>query len=147
MPDSLVSDEVAIQAVLARYARGLDIRDFDMVASCFAADVAAEYGGESLHGVSAVIEYVKAVERFSATTHVMTNVVIEVDGDRAVVVSQAIAYLVSAGLETGSVRIRGIRYDDELARRAGTWVITRRKHQADWMALVGPHRVDVPPEK
>jgi hypothetical protein len=142
-----VADEVAIHAVLARYARGLDICDFEMVAGCFAADVAAEYGGQPLGGVSAVLEYVRAVERFSATTHVMTNVVIEINGDRAIVASQAIAYLVSAGAENGTLVIRGIRYDDELARRAGGWVITRRRHRADWAASVAPHRVEVPPER
>jgi ketosteroid isomerase-like protein len=145
--DSLVADEIAIHAVLARYARGLDICDFEMVAGCFATDVVAEYGGQPLEGVSAVLEYVRAVERFSATTHVMTNVVIEIDGDRAIVASQAIAYLVSAGAENGTLVIRGIRYDDELARRAGGWVITRRRHRADWAASVAPHRVEVPPER
>lgn len=77
----------------------------------------------------------------------MTNVVIEVDGDRAVVASQAIAYLVTAGAETGTLLTRGIRYDDELARKAGAWVITKRRHYADWAVWVGPHRVEVPPEK
>ncbi len=136
-----------IQAVLARYARGLDVRDFTLVGRCFAAGATAEYGGQRLSGVAAIVAYVRAVERFRATTHVITNVVADIDGDRASVRSQAVAYLVSSDSEPDAVRMRGIRYDDQFARVDGTWLITERIHRADWSATVSSAKVQVPPER
>ena len=136
-----------ITHVLARYARGLDVRDFGLVASCFAPAATAVYGGQRFVGVDAIVAFVRAVERFRATTHVMTNVVTEVNGDRATARSQAIAYLVSSEAEPNVVRIRGIRYDDEFSRLGGLWVISDRVHRADWSATVSSAMVQVPPER
>jgi ketosteroid isomerase-like protein len=145
MSTSGVSAEVEILDVLARYARGLDIRDFAMVAACFAPDATAEYSGRQFAGADAIVAFVHAVERFRATTHVITNAVVEVDGDRATAHSQAVAYMVSSEAEPDIVRIRGIRYDDELARIGGKWRITKRLHRADWSTTVRSDAVQVPP--
>lgn len=142
-----MNDHAEIHDLLARYAWGLDARDFALVARCFAPDARATYGGQELEGVDAIVRYVRAVERFRATTHVMTNIVIDLAGDRASVRSQAIAYLVSSESEPDAVRIRGIRYDDEMARIEGRWVITARVHRADWASTLSPGQVQVPPER
>jgi uncharacterized protein (TIGR02246 family) len=140
-----MSDKVEILSVLARYARGLDVRNFALVAECFAPDATAEYSGREFSGADAIVAFVHAVERFKATTHVITNAVVEVDGDTATAHSQAVAYLVSSEAEPDAVRIRGIRYDDELRKRDGRWRITRRVHRADWSTTLRSDSVQVPP--
>jgi hypothetical protein len=128
-------DRAAIRDVMTRYARGLDRRDFDMVAGCFAPDATAEYSGEVLApGVDAIVSYVRGLEHLPISMHFMGDMFIELDGDSAEVETYAIAYLVGAhgGSEEG-VRVRGLRYRDRLARRQGGWAITHRVHTADWM--------------
>ena len=45
-PDTIqeLADRQEIRDLMARYARGLDRRDFDAVASCLAEDAYADYG-------------------------------------------------------------------------------------------------------
>jgi hypothetical protein len=52
---------------------------------------------------------------------------------------------VSSEAEPDAVRIRGIRYDDELRKRDGRWRITRRVHRADWSTTLRSDSVQVPP--
>ena len=43
-------DRAEIRDVMARYARGLDRRDFDLAASCFTDAAVADHGGERATG-------------------------------------------------------------------------------------------------
>jgi uncharacterized protein (TIGR02246 family) len=123
-------DRAAITDVLARYARGLDRRDFAEVAACFTADATAEYGGVVLPpGVDAIIAHVRGVEHLEATTHLFGLPVIEVDGDEARAELSATATLVSGG----SVRTRGLRYRHRFVYRDGRWRIAELVHSVHWM--------------
>ena len=119
----------AVADVLARYARGLDRRDFDEVAACFTADATAEYGGRRLApGVEAIIAFVRPLELLDASTHLFGLPVIEIDGDEARTEVGAVAVLVGGG----RVRARGMRYRHRLVRASGEWRIAELVHSPHW---------------
>lgn len=131
-------DRAAIRDVLDRYGRGLDRRDFDLVASCFTPDVISEYGGSALEpGRDAILRRIRSHTRH-ATTHLMGNMTIDLRGDEASAQTTTIAVLVTGPTEAPRVLIRGLRYDDHLVRRDGGWRIDRRVHAVDWMTE-GPY--------
>jgi hypothetical protein len=124
------ADREAITEVLIRYAHGLDQRDWTLVESCFTVDAQAEYSGTVLQpGVQAIVDYVSGVARLDATMHFIGNVLIDLSGDTAHSECYAIANLVDGG----NVKVRGLRYSDDLVRWADSWKIRKRVHRAIWM--------------
>ena len=127
-PDEAAT-RAAITDVLARYARGLDRRDFAEVAACFTADASAEYDGVRLApGVDAIIAFVRPLELLDASTHLFGLPVIDVDGDEARTEVGAVAVLVAGG----RVRTRGLRYRHRLVRVGGEWRIAELVHSLYW---------------
>lgn len=131
-----MDDRQQIYDVLVRYAEGIDRRDFDAVATCFTWDAHASYGGRDVGpGVGPILELLRhGVESSLASTHLVGNLQIEVDGDRATSVSAAIAVHVVDRAEGTRVLIRGLRYHDRLKRVDGGWRIAERVHEQRWMA-------------
>jgi uncharacterized protein (TIGR02246 family) len=128
-------DEAAIARLLVTYADALDDRDLDTVAACFTPGARASYSGRELApGVDAIVAHLRGLERFLATTHQVSNVVVDVapDGRRAHVRSTAVAWLVAPG-DPPPLLVRGLRYEDDLVRDDGTWRIDRRVHSVRWM--------------
>jgi hypothetical protein len=137
-----LADRIAIQETLYRYARGIDRRNWDFLASAF-------HPGASLHqgdfkgSIEEMIENVKlrhaAIEQ---SAHLMTNILIEFDGpDGAVVETYYLAYLRNDALpaivrtaligggapEGGKIDMRSLgRYIDRFERRDGHWRIAKR---------------------
>ena len=122
-------DRAAIQDVLLRYARGVDRRDLDLVASCFTADAA--YDGMLARGTiaDALGALRVAVTRYAGTMHFLGNQLIELDGDRARSETYALAH---HQLPDGGLRVVAVRYLDELVRRDGGWVICSRVAHREW---------------
>jgi uncharacterized protein (TIGR02246 family) len=129
MTDGDAEARAEITDVLARYARGLDRRDFGEVAACFTADATAEYSGVRLApGVDAIVAHVRQIEHLDATTHLFGLPVIEVDGDEARSEIAATATLVV----DGRARVRGLRYRHRFVRRDGRWRIAELVHSLHW---------------
>lgn len=132
----------AIAIRIARYAKALDDRDFDALGECFTADAQATYSGVVLPpGRDAILAHLQGLRNLPATTHIMSQPVIDLDGDRAHVETAGLAYLVTGTGEGATVRTRGLRYTDEFVLQDGRWLIAVRVHRCDWMyegALVPP---------
>lgn len=81
-----VADKIEIHELLARYARGVDTHDWDLWRSVFTEDAVVDY---SQSGIicgtrDEVAEFLRqAFDTIPWTTHYITNVEIELDGDRA----------------------------------------------------------------
>jgi hypothetical protein len=137
-------DRAAIRDVMTRYARGLDRRDFDLVASCFAKDATASFSGEKLApGVEAIIEYVQAIRSVPTTMHFMGDMLIDFDGETAQVETYATVFVVESKAADG-VQLRGLRYTDRLIRQGGGWVIADRVHCVDWTGAAAPYPASWP---
>jgi hypothetical protein len=123
----------AIHDVILRYARGIDRRDFDLVAACFAAHATVDYGdffrGEVGGLIAAMAE---GLAGFPTTMHLMGNHLVELDGDRATSETYAVAYHRRTSAPQPFDLTTGVRYLDELAREDGRWRITRRVVKYEW---------------
>jgi len=138
----------AVRDALSRYCRGLDRMDKAMAYAVWHPDGTADYEGifeGTGHGfVDWVWEAHAAMERHS---HQITNVLTEVDGDRATSESYVtvLLWLASDGGETQTeIASRG-RYLDKWSRRDGHWAIDHRCHLVDTHSVREVTRGDVAP--
>lgn len=126
-----LQDEKAIRAVVIRYGEYLDTRDYAGYASLFARDGVWTGGFGSVTGPAAIQEMLeknlgKPEPGFvnKANFHLMTTVVVDVDGDTAKARSRYTFFTASAD-NRPTVTLAG-RYVDEFVREDGTWKIKRR---------------------
>jgi hypothetical protein len=127
-------DSQAIRDVLSRYCRGLDRMDKEMARAVWHDGGTAFYDGifeGTGHGfIDWVWEAHAGMERHS---HQITNVLIELDGDRATSESYVTVVLWTKPDEEGGQNElvgRG-RYLDRWERRDGVWAIGHRVHLLD----------------
>lgn len=144
-------DESAIRSVIARYAHHVDARSIPDIADCFVEDACFEGADGSVRAVgrAAISEFFEAA--FStprlappaASTQLMSNTVVDLDGDVAHAETQALALLASRA--EGLVS-RGLRYSDDLIRTPIGWRIAHRIHRCEWEATTGHEvvRIDGP---
>ncbi len=142
-----VDDEQRIRRVLERYYFGIDTRDRDVVASCFTRDAQALYhkGFDTevaLSGNYGIADFLlERISVYSGTNHLASNTSVRIDGATAHAECHAIAHVVYAG----DVRIRGLRYVDDLVRAAdGAWRIARRTHIPLWQYHAAEVKPSIP---
>jgi 3-phenylpropionate/cinnamic acid dioxygenase small subunit len=119
-----LQDRAAIHDLMMRYARGVDRRDLELVAACFAPNA----GYEGALGVGTIAVALDALrdrlQRYRTTMHCMANQLVELDGDRASCETYAIVY---HRLEAEAQDyVVGVRYLDDLARHGEGWWIVHR---------------------
>ena len=119
----------AITEVIYRYCRALDRMDLDMAATIWHPDGTADYGPTMFQGTGAgfiawVWEQHTAMQSHS---HQISNVLIEVDGDRAASEAYVTAALRTESGPDAPIEIvsRG-RYVDQWSRREADWAIDHR---------------------
>ena len=145
-------DRIAIRDVMIRYARGLDRRDFGLVASCFISDAFAEYGDNKNTGLEDIVSRLRrSVSRFQSSTHFMGDQSVELRDDTTEVQTYAIDYLLYTVDGSLFQSVGGLRYLDTMVRGDGLWKISRRVMYTDWRrnspvdaSVPGPERVPVP---
>jgi hypothetical protein len=129
-----------ITEVLYRRARAGDRRDVALALSCYHDGATEQHEGFS-GSAADFIEHVSMISPSSrapvtALWHLISNVLIQLDGDTAAVESYHIA-LVSRDEGDGEIQsFIGGRYLDRFGRRDGRWAITHRDVVFDW-SLVG----------
>jgi 3-phenylpropionate/cinnamic acid dioxygenase small subunit len=135
-------DRQAIETTLVRYSTGLDTFDPDVYASAFTED--AEFtmedtvyrGRDEIAGVIRTMKASREERRVDSDPgndpppsmhHVMSNAVIDiVSPDKAL--HHCYWMTVAGGPELNSFRVAAQgRYEDELVKRDGQWLIHRRK--------------------
>ena len=127
-------DRLAVRNTLERYLVCLDRRDFPGLAACFTEDAEAnfEVAPERLIGAHAIVDFLRTIENYSASTHAWGNVSIVVQGDGAESDLFVVATLLRGPAATGRISVRGVRYQDRLVRSSGGWLIAERVHSALW---------------
>lgn len=137
--DAVIDELVAKQAiteVLHRRARAGDRRDVDLALSCYHPDATEDH--EGFDGTAA--DFIRDVSMISpdsrapvsALWHLISNVLIELDGDAADVESYHIALVVREEGGTETQCFIGGRYLDAFTRRDGRWAIAHRRVVFDW---------------
>ncbi len=121
--------ERAITRVLYDYADRVDRLDVDGVLSCFTPDGEFDFGfGRVFAGQDGLRRLYTRLDMYRATSHHVSNVCIDVDGDTARV--RSVLYALHIRREDDSVVHAWGQYLDEFARLDGRWLIRRRAFRA-----------------
>ena len=130
----LLVDKSEIREVITRYCRAVDRCDAELLRSCYWPD-GRDNHGFFCGGVDAFIDYIMPVlTQALSTTHAVSNVLLEVDGDRAcgesyVHVTHRLARADGTLVDNKS----NCRYVDLFERRNGEWRILFRSAVLDTM--------------
>lgn len=130
-------DRQAITDVLNRYARACDRADEPMLRSCFHPDSRHRHGG--FDGTSS--DFCALAMRIILGTrlekHLVTNVMIELDGDAATTECHYLAYHRQPDPPSGGDvdYFNGGRFIDRFERRGGEWRIAERLGLIDYEAF------------
>ena len=134
-----VADKVAIQDTLARYSRGIDRNDIELAKSAYHPDATDAHGGPfsgNAHEIMDKVGTLLADQEFCR--HQISNVYIQLKGDRANVESYHFSLHVPKGSEVEE-HVWG-RYLDVFEKRDGEWKILERRVIVDHSRC--PPRVD-----
>ena len=127
-------DRADISDLLARYAFGLDTRQWDAWGELFTDDVIGEYPAVTYTGRAALVAGISRVGRWAATHHMITNHQIAFDGDGDT--ARAIGYLhathVSDALRSDAHYDMGGWYLLDLVRGDNGWRVTHLRLVKSW---------------
>jgi hypothetical protein len=136
-------DRQAIADVLHAYARACDRADETLLRACFHPDSRHRHGG--FEGLSADFcgFAMRIIRKARVTKHVLSNLTIELAGDRAFSEVHYWAYHRVVERETAAEwdNFSGGRYLDRFERRAGLWRIAER------IGLMDYERFDAPADR
>ena len=148
---SYAEDRAQIEDLQARYLFALDFRDAEAYAATFTEDGVLDYGagkivgrkaiGEMVTGIRATAERQRAEDksglRPAAGRHNISNIVLEVNGDRATGTAYWF-HMGNANPERGAQVNSFGHYEDELVKVNGEWLFSLRKiyneQVAEWVA-------------
>ena len=122
-----LADKQAITDLIYRYCRSMDRIDAELGYSLWHDDAVADYGDTYRGSGRGFIDFVCEQHRgLVAQSHQITNISIQVDGDRAGSEAYVFATVrMQAGEQLKQIYVWG-RYVDEWARRDGRWAIAKR---------------------
>jgi hypothetical protein len=128
-----ISARAAISDVLHRYCRSMDRMDRDLALSCWHPGGTDEHTPLYAGSAAGYVDWVWRIhEPMVLTRHVLSNVLIELDGDRAWSESYWDVLLRIRDTD-GLVDVTGGgRYLDHLECRDGVWAIVHRRSVHDW---------------
>jgi uncharacterized protein (TIGR02246 family) len=123
-----LEDKDAIREVLGTYCFHLDSADFDAMAALFTEDGTWHTDFGKGTGRAGIAEHARSLRKGDAPrprgVHLTTNIVIELNGDRATVRSNwIVAQNTDAGPKIGSAG----GYADDMVKRDGRWLFQYRK--------------------
>jgi ketosteroid isomerase-like protein len=138
-------DRAAIEHVWAKYAQALDTADADLYASLFTPDAYVEVDGKPYKGSEAIKGLIDGIRqklqidklpadahgrRFGPIRHLLSNLVVDLQGDRATSESYWTEIISSGknaqGIGNPPAVLKMGRYEDELVKKNGKWLFSRR---------------------
>jgi ketosteroid isomerase-like protein len=128
-------DMLAIGQVMARYCRGIDRLDADLVAGVYWPDGYDDHGPFKGSGDEFVAWIMPAMEAmWSISSHILGQSHFEFRDDRAAVETLFTAHRTGRGDQAGVPSILGGRYLDVFEQRGGEWRILHRVVLYDWQS-------------
>jgi 3-phenylpropionate/cinnamic acid dioxygenase small subunit len=127
-----LGDRLEINDLLTRYAHSVDSKDWALYRSVFTDDAFIDY--ESAGGIKgdreAVADWLeKTMAGFPMTQHLISNIDVKIDGDRATV--RAMFYN-PMGMPSGKTFWCGGFYNHSLVRTADGWKSERLIEESSW---------------
>lgn len=129
-----LTDRQAITDLVSRLGLWLDEKRFYDTEALFTEDVTVATPGGRAHGVGLVAEQARRNHDYERIQHVITNVLIDLDGDRAQVRANLIATLVPSAAEPAAHATLGERYRFDAVRTPQGWRLSRVEVDPIWTA-------------
>ncbi len=125
-------DKQAITELLHRYCRAVDRADLPLLRACYHDDATEDHGGTFAGPASAYVDQMAPALPRSRMSHTTANVLIDLDGDTALVESQILAFarLKKDGEKFDTLTLA--RAIDRVERRDGVWRIAARRLVWEW---------------
>tara|TARA_Y100000746_G_C15374913_1_gene395787 strand:+ start:90 stop:593 length:504 start_codon:yes stop_codon:yes gene_type:complete len=119
---------------LLSYTRGIDRLDKESVISAFHPGATLNNYGPDPMSIEDFVEYAltSLQKRYSATQHRVSNIRVEIDGDRALVESYVLAYHVESEEDSKRLHTFNGRYIDTFTYSDRQWKISERSLRNDW---------------
>ena len=132
------ADGAEIGELMVRYATAVDTRDWDLLRACFTDDAVTDYEDVGAWTTaSALVSFMEAAHvGFGRSNHMISNLSVSVDGDRARARSYGHAVLTFLDARAGWVEVVGT-YDDALVRTPEGWRIATRAFRVTRMLTGG----------
>ena len=127
-----LTDREAITDLVSELGLWLDEKRFEDARAVLAEDVTVDTPGGRSHGIDAVVEQARRTHEAHDTHHVITNALVDVDGDRATVRANLTATF-AARADTPSFVV-GERYRFEAIRLPVGWRLSRIRVVPVWRA-------------
>jgi hypothetical protein len=122
-----------IRDVLARYARGVDRADADLLKSCYHPDGIEEHGGNYTGNAFEYVDgAVPRIRTMGVMQHMLGTSYIEFDGDTAWVETYIWTFLRMTVGGRSTDTFTGGRLYDRFTQRDGEWKIAHRRTIFDW---------------
>ena len=130
-----------VRQVVESYFGAVDRREWTELHRCFAEDAEMYFGwdpekgvaSEMVVGADAIVSAIRQVEVFPTSIHALAHTRIDVVGELARVDTTATAVLEDLRTPDEPIlRVRGLRYRDEMARSPSGWCIASRRHTPLW---------------
>ena len=123
-----VEARLAINDLFVRYTTALDRGDVETLVDCFTPDASLDSPAIGQHSGHAAIRafaerFARFHERGAQLRHVISNLAVEIDGDRA----RATCYLLNVLTRNGKSELLAPgRYECDLVKSDGTWRFQKR---------------------
>jgi hypothetical protein len=124
-----LTDRQAITDLVSRLGLWLDEGRFDEAPSILTEDVTVSTPGGQASGIERVIGQARRNHQVDGLQHLIGNVLIDLDGDRAKVRANLVATFVGTAVEQ-----HGERYRFEAVRRPEGWRLSRVEVEPIWTA-------------
>jgi hypothetical protein len=129
-----MSERDDVVELMVRYGAGIDRKDWALFRRCFTTDVHAVYEGfGEFHGYEALEAFVRpSVEPLDATQHLLTNFLVQLDGDKATFQCYVQAQHIRNAAAGGHFFTIGGPYDNRALRTAEGWRMDRFHFKVAW---------------
>lgn len=126
-------DRQEIHDVLVKYARGVDRGDADLVAAAYHPDAVEDHGGTFKGPASDYVEMLREVlPNAPRMSHIITNIIIELDGDKALTECYFLTFSRRETREDSFDSFTLARAIDNFEKRDGAWRIAHRRIAWEW---------------
>ncbi|MDB5723951.1 MAG: hypothetical protein JWQ16_705 [Novosphingobium sp.] len=131
-----LADRLAIMDQIYRYCRSVDRLDVALGHTVFHPDAHADFGEVYTGTGRGWIDFICEEHRnFLHHSHQVTNIILELDGDRAGCESYVFAALRSRAEDKVMLHQFWARYIDSWSKRGGHWAIDRRECVIDFASV------------